>query len=78
MNFVESCSTCMFLQTKFGVDLYEDVACMVYDLLDAKRQWRTYLENLNLLQVPTQADLTAAAAAAQGTEIPAEITKNIN
>ena len=39
---------------------------MVYDLLDAKRQWRTYLENLKLIHVPNQADLAAAAIAAQG------------
>ncbi len=32
---------------------------MVYNLLDAKRQWRTYLENLKLIHVPTQAELTA-------------------
>ena len=39
---------------------------MVYDLLDAKRQWRTYLDNLKLIHVPNQADLAAAALAAQG------------
>lgn len=39
---------------------------MVYDLLDAKRQWRTYLENLKLIHVPNQSDLAAAALAAQG------------
>ena len=39
---------------------------MVYDLLDAKRQWRTYLENLKLIHVPNQADIAAAGVAAQG------------
>ena len=56
---------CSF-QEKYCAALYEDVACMVYDLLDAKRQWRTYLENLKLIHVPNQADLAAAAIAAQG------------
>jgi hypothetical protein len=40
------------MQTQFGVALYEDTACMIYDLLDAKRQWQNYLKNIHLLHVP--------------------------
>ncbi|KAL4233858.1 Sperm-associated antigen 17 [Mactra antiquata] len=39
-------------KTQLGISLFEDVACMIYDLLDARRQWQNYLENLKLQQVP--------------------------
>lgn len=41
-----------FLQAEFGTLVFEDVACMVYDLLDSKRLWQNYLENLKLLHIP--------------------------
>ncbi len=37
---------------------------MMYDLLDARRQWQTYLENLQLLHVPLYGD--GAQQQAQG------------
>ncbi|XP_052809835.1 sperm-associated antigen 17-like isoform X5 [Mya arenaria] len=39
-------------KAQFGASLFEDIACMIYDLIDARRQWHNYLENLNLVQVP--------------------------
>lgn len=32
--------------------MFEDMACMMYDLLDSKRQWKNYLANLHLIHVP--------------------------
>lgn len=42
----------MWLQNNLGTALFEDIACMIYDLIDAKRQYQTYLDNLKLLHVP--------------------------
>ncbi|XP_021376816.1 sperm-associated antigen 17-like isoform X5 [Mizuhopecten yessoensis] len=36
----------------FGLAMFEDVACMIYDLIDSRRQYKNYLENLRLLHVP--------------------------
>ncbi|KAK3098986.1 hypothetical protein FSP39_024961, partial [Pinctada imbricata] len=36
----------------FGMALFEDVACMIYDLIDAKRQYMNYLDNLKLINIP--------------------------
>lgn len=32
--------------------MFEVVACMLYNLVDVKRQWKNYLANLRLLRVP--------------------------
>jgi len=32
--------------------MFEDIACMIYDLIDAHRQWQNYTENLKLWHVP--------------------------
>ncbi|XP_071495561.1 sperm-associated antigen 17-like [Diadema antillarum] len=68
-------------RTQFGTDMFEDVACMMYDLLDAERQYRNFLANMKLIQIPMVQDasqvgdnqsmisanvpVTAQAAAAQ-------------
>lgn len=39
-------------QTQFGEAMFEDVACMIYDLLDARRLYHTYIKNLKLQSVP--------------------------
>ncbi|XP_033635929.1 sperm-associated antigen 17-like [Asterias rubens] len=41
------------LRTEFGTALFEDVACMMYDLLDSKRQFLHYMDNMKLVQVPS-------------------------
>lgn len=53
-------------QTQFGSALFEDIACMVYDLIDARRQWQNYLENLKLYHVPVFALPTSTAPPAGG------------
>ncbi|XP_056016112.1 sperm-associated antigen 17-like isoform X11 [Ostrea edulis] len=39
-------------KNNLGTALFEDIACMIYDLIDSKRQYQTYLDNLKLLHVP--------------------------
>ncbi|XP_022082066.1 sperm-associated antigen 17-like isoform X2 [Acanthaster planci] len=41
------------LRTEFGTALFEDIACMMYDLLDSKRQFLNYLDNMKLIQIPS-------------------------
>nr|KAG5690453.1 hypothetical protein BaRGS_010080 [Batillaria attramentaria] len=36
-------------KTQFGTAMFEDVACMIYDLQDARRLYNTYLQNLKLV-----------------------------
>ena len=40
------------MKTEFGTALFEDVACMMYDLLDSKRQFLHYLDNMKLIEIP--------------------------
>lgn len=35
--------------------LFEDIACLMYDLLDAKRQWKNYETKMQLLGIPDEA-----------------------
>lgn len=44
-------SYCDF-QLTFGTALFEDIACKIYDLVDAKRQYHCYVENMRLINVP--------------------------
>lgn len=41
-----------FVKAESGLKIYEDTACLLYDLLDWRRQWKNYLANLKLLKVP--------------------------
>ncbi|XP_038079367.1 sperm-associated antigen 17-like isoform X2 [Patiria miniata] len=41
------------LRTEFGTALFEDIACMMYDLLDSKRQFLNYMDNMKLIQIPS-------------------------
>ncbi|XP_076077508.1 sperm-associated antigen 17-like isoform X7 [Mytilus galloprovincialis] len=36
----------------FGSAVFEDIACMIYDLIDSRRQYKNYLQNLKLIHVP--------------------------
>ena len=57
-----------FFQTQFGVALFEDITCMIYDLIDAKRQWQNYLTNLKLINVPVFGTPTSTAPAGGGND----------
>ena len=57
--------TCM-LQLDFGKLLFEDIACMIYDMIDARRQWRNFLSNIKLYHVPPYGESNALSQA-QGT-----------
>ena len=37
---------------EYGTSLFEDVACIMYDLLDSRRHWQCYLQNLKVQNVP--------------------------
>lgn len=41
----------------YGTAIFEDIACLVYDSLDWRRQYLNYLKNMNLLHVPTRSEL---------------------
>ncbi|XP_076445026.1 sperm-associated antigen 17-like isoform X2 [Babylonia areolata] len=53
-------------KTQFGTAMFEDVACMIYDLQDARRLYQTYLNNLKLITVPTSGDKAADKGATDG------------
>ncbi|XP_071955355.1 sperm-associated antigen 17-like [Antedon mediterranea] len=38
---------------EFGTALFEDIACLMYDLTDLKRQYSNYRENVKLLAIPS-------------------------
>lgn len=44
-------------QNNLGTALFEDIACMIYDLIDARRQYQTYLDNLKLLHIPVPGEV---------------------
>ena len=51
-QFIEAEIFLLPFQTQFSTSLFEDIACMIYDLIDARRQWQNYVENIRLIQVP--------------------------
>ncbi|KAK7474792.1 hypothetical protein BaRGS_00033973 [Batillaria attramentaria] len=54
-------------KTQFGTAMFEDVACMIYDLQDARRLYNTYLQNLKLVSVPmTVSDKTVEKPSGDG------------
>ncbi|KAL8578119.1 hypothetical protein ACOMHN_055439 [Nucella lapillus] len=53
-------------KSQFGTAMYEDMACMIYDLQDAMRLYRTYLQNLKLIGVPSSGDKSGDKGGADG------------
>ncbi|XP_041352537.1 sperm-associated antigen 17-like isoform X2 [Gigantopelta aegis] len=63
-------------KTNFGNTLFEDISVMIYDLIDARRLYRTYLENLKLYHIPSclpsqGQDAQSTGSATPGKELPA-------
>ncbi|KAJ8003694.1 hypothetical protein DPEC_G00150980 [Dallia pectoralis] len=54
-----------------GTRLFEEVACLIYDSLDWRRQHQNYLNNTRLVQVPS----VTRAGACNSQESPAEIVQ---
>ncbi|XP_050391323.1 sperm-associated antigen 17 isoform X2 [Patella vulgata] len=51
----------------FSTTIFEDVACKIYDLIDAKRLYHNYLENLKLVPIPVIGQPVAPAIDGQST-----------
>jgi hypothetical protein len=46
-------------QLQVGATLFDDISCMIYQLLDVKRQWLNYLAHQKLIKVPILTTPTA-------------------
>ncbi|PIK56988.1 putative sperm-associated antigen 17-like isoform X3 [Apostichopus japonicus] len=56
-------------QIEFGTALFEDIACVIYDLLDKNRQFQNYKTNMKLVQInpgmaQTETQLTTSSTTA--------------
>ena len=62
-----------FYQTGFGTTLFEDLACLVYDSFDWRRQFLNYLKNMNLIHVPKYGDADAIDQHPSGSTDPQSV-----
>ncbi|XP_053716794.1 sperm-associated antigen 17 [Synchiropus splendidus] len=61
-------------QLEFGTQIFAGVANLIYDSLDWRRQHQYYLDNLNLINIPTITEKAAEAAAEPDpTHVPPEV-----
>ena len=50
--------------------VFEDIACMIYDMIDARRQWRNFLSNIKLYHVPPYGESNALSQAQGAAGVP--------